>query len=100
MKKANVSDIGIWTLKHQIRKLGVGKRLRLVVGAATTVTWSASASVIGGTIEAEMLAPDLGFVDLPTQFMTSGARVSFALSTRDEYAKDAREYVVTTCEPA
>ena len=104
VKKSNVCDVEIWTLNHPIREIAAGKRLRLVFGAPTVVTWSAAPGADRGTLEAEMVAPNLGFADLPTEAMKSGARVSFATRAPERDAEhrsgDGREYEVIVVERA
>jgi glucoamylase len=100
VKTTNSCDLEVWTLTHRIRRLAIGSRLRLVVGEATTVTWSTSVGADGGTLEAGMLTPQLGHVDLPTQSLNVGVRVLFTIRATAQEPRDDRQYDVIVCERA
>lgn len=86
----------IWTFCHPIRRMPPGRILRLIVGAAANVTWSADSwATTQQTATAEMAALNLSFVDLPTGSSKSGTVIEFTFFWAEAGRWEGRNFSVT-----
>ncbi len=86
----------IWLLKHQVRRIGQGKILRIILADEATIIWTADAWATKNSTEMtwnETLR--LWHADLPTSALGAGSRVEFTFYLKADKRWEGLNWQVT-----
>jgi glucoamylase len=86
----------IWTFPHPLRPIPQGKVLRLIVGAAATITWSADGWASSRKTEtAPVSALNVWFADLPADTCPGGTVFTFTFFWQEAGRWEGKNFSVT-----
>lgn len=89
-----------WNFRHQLRRLPVGKTLRIILAADASLRWTADGWASAGTVEATR-QDWLGvwFADLPTANLPAGSVVEFTFFWKAAQRWEGRNFPVAVAAP-
>ncbi len=88
----------IWTLRHRVRRIACGRKLRIILPVSASVHWSADGWKTTNDLETNAGAPELFHVDLPTDALAPDSRLLFTLYWKDERRWEGADFEVTLTE--
>jgi glucoamylase len=85
----------IWSFRHQVRQMKLGKTLRVIVAADATLAWSADGWTTTNSIEmTNSNTLKLWFADLTTEKLPTHAAVEFSFFWKESYHWEEKNYSV------
>lgn len=75
----------MWTLAHQLQRIGRGKGLRVVTGRAGTIHWSVDGWATANELEMRDSGFGCWFGDLPSDRLDTGAHVVVTFRWQEEW---------------
>ena len=89
----------MWTLVHQLQRIGPGKALRIITEKAATIHWSFDGWATANDLEARDAGFGCWFGDLPTDALPTGARIVFTLRWQDGWEGKDFQVEIALSEP-
>jgi glucoamylase len=93
-QKRTKGKVEIWTLAHQLQRMGPGKQLRIITSAAATVHWSCDGWQTAKDESARESLLGCWFADLATTNLAPETRVRFTLRWEDHWEGRDFEIVI------
>ncbi len=89
----------IWSFRHPLRRMSLGKILRIIVTAEATVVWSANDWASTNSVDTTNNSTlDLWFADLPTEKCPGGTMIEFTFFWKQDQRWEGRNYAVVVGE--
>lgn len=86
----------MWSARHPIRRMPLGRTLRLILAADATVLWTADNwATSHNAVTSRISALDLWFTDLATEHCLGGAGIEFTFQWKEDQRWEGRNYSVT-----
>jgi glucoamylase len=85
----------MWSARHPIRRMPLGRTLRLIVGADAAIVWSANGWSSTQTMETTAIGElNLWFADLPTEQCAAGSSIEFTFFWKQAGRWEGKNYSV------
>ena len=89
----------MWSVRHPIRRMPLGKILRIIVATEATILWTINNWLTDNKANATYVSTlNLWFADLPTENYAGGMAVEFTFFWKDTLRWEGRNYSVTLSE--
>lgn len=90
----------IWSFRHPLRGMPLGKILRIIVTAEAAIVWSANNWATTNRVDTTNNSTlDLWFVDIPTEKRPDGAVIEFTFFWKQDQRWEGRNYSVVVSGP-
>ena len=88
-----------WSFRHPLRRVPHGKALRIIVGAAATIVWSANDWATTNSVDTNHNAAlHLWYADLPTENCADGSMIQFSFLWKETGRREDGNFIPAPME--